>query len=1207
MAAPCLGFPFRGTSRVLPRFLAVLSFCAQAAAAAGLHLLDPASTGLHWTNSLAPSRSLTNQMLLNGSGVASGDVDGDGRPDLFLAGLESPGTLFLNLGAWRFRASGAAGLADAPRLQTGVSLADLDGDGDLDLLVGAFFSGVHAYLNDGRGRFTRAPDNAGIQPSEAPMSLALADVDGDGDLDLFVAEYRAVALMDQPGLRFSYRMRDGGPELVAVQGRPVSDPDLVGRFSTVVRPDGRVERVENGRPASFYLNDGHGHFRKATVADGIFLDARGVPTAPPMDWGLSAVFHDLDGDGRPDLYVANDFESPDRLWWNDGAGRFRAADSRAMGHTSHFSMAVDVADVDRDGRPDLFVADMLARSRTNRLVQLAGFEPQPAAPGVTASRKQNTLQWNRGDRSFSEIAHAMGIEASDWTWGAAFVDLDLDGFEDLLLTSGNARDSMDLDTSERIDREIAEGSLAEGSRLLLRTRFAPWRTGRSAWRNIAGERFEEVSGSWGFDQPGIGQGIALADLDDDGDLDVVVQQLGATPALYRNDSEAPRIRVRLEGRAPNTRGIGATVRVQGGPVEQTEEVVLGGRYLSSDDTARTFAAGPTNRVSVRWRSGRESVVPDVPPGSRITVREPEGPVAADVTRTAALPLFGEESRFPAVDHVDDEHDEVSRQPGLTRLLSATGPGTAWWDLDGDGSEELLLGGGTGSPVRGWSRSTDARWIERTLAGWPAGDLGGWAPGVGPDGRAVLAGTLSGYENDAVDPGRIWIAGTDSSAPSSPFPPQPATTGPPLSVDLDGDGSPELVIAGASTPGRHPESAPTRVWRHRDGGWFPDPGLTDGLASLAGVQGLAAADLDGDGRQELVAATLWGPVRIYGAEAGRLVEQTARWGLDGRTGWWTCVVPVDADGDGRMDLVAGNWGWNSPHRPTPAAPETLWFGDADTNGLVTLVESRREGGNEFPWRERDRLATQFGWLPERFPVRADYAQATVRELLGPRLSRMRAVTANTVTSTLFLNRGGRFEAVPLPREAQWSPVNTIAVADADGDGHEDLFLGQNRHDLAPDEAVQDAGVGLWLLGDGRGGWKALTPSESGFHVVGDIRSASVGDFDGDARVDLAAGVHRGRLRLMRNLRASPGWRIRLEGPTGNPRAFGARLRIVADGHAGPVREVSGGGSLSVHSATLVLSAPPSWTHPAVEVRWPNGTTRRIALPPRGSEVTLRPVP
>jgi len=359
---------------------------------------------------------------------------------------------------------------------------------------------------------------------------------------------------------------------------------------------------ENGEPDLLLRNDGDGHFKPVSWTDGSFLDEEGRPlAAPPLDWGLSVMFRDVNGDGAPDLYVCNDFKTPDRLWLNDGRGRFRAAPPLALRQTPLSSMGVDFADVNRDGFDDFLVVDMLSREHERRFVQRTDIKPAILPPGVLDNRPQyprNALFLNRGDGTWAEIAQLAGLEATEWSWTPVFLDVDLDGYEDLLVCNGFERDGMNVDVLQRLERAKKERPLSSLEQLHLRKMFPRLDTPNLAFRNRGDLTFEDVSAAWGFHDRGVSQGMALADLDNDGDLDVIVNNLNGPAALYRNESTAPRIAVRLKGAPPNTRGIGAKITVLGGPVPQSQEMICGGRYLSSDDPMRVFAAGSVTNALV---------------------------------------------------------------------------------------------------------------------------------------------------------------------------------------------------------------------------------------------------------------------------------------------------------------------------------------------------------------------------------------------------------------------------------------------------------------------------------------------------------------------------------------------------------------------------------------------------------------------------------
>ena len=417
-------------------------------ARAGFTLMDSAVTGVTFTNLLVGDAYFTNAVAHNGSGVALGDVDGDGRTDLYLCGLNGTNQLYRNRGQWRFEPMPLGEAACVGQMSTGAVLVDVDGDGDLDLLVNGIAAGTRLFLNDGHGRWTEKRDS-GLYRHTTGTSMALADMDGDGDLDLYCAHYIDVMHLLDPGTRFSMRQQDGRWVVGQINGIPATDPRFRNRFE--VMPDGEV--VELPEADALYRNDGQGRFTPVQDQPGVFLDDQGKPAAMMREWGLAVVFRDLNGDGFPDLYVSNDFASPDRLWFNDGQGHFRAAPPQALRHTCFNSMGIDVADVDRDGFDDLLVVDLLATRQERRLRQLGKTPPDPVARESLTGRPQfnrNMLFLGRPGGRFVEAALSAGLAASDWSWCPIFLDVDLDGHEDLLVSNGFEYDLMDQDTQDRV-------------------------------------------------------------------------------------------------------------------------------------------------------------------------------------------------------------------------------------------------------------------------------------------------------------------------------------------------------------------------------------------------------------------------------------------------------------------------------------------------------------------------------------------------------------------------------------------------------------------------------------------------------------------------------------------------------------------------------------------------------------------------------------
>ena len=1168
------------------------------------------TSGIVHRNDVADEHALANRQLLIGAGVAAGDIDGDGLPDLFFASVERPAALYHNDGNFRFTDITAASGITHEAGSTGVVMADVNGDGNRDLIVGTLGGALTLWIGDGKGHFADSTATSGFPGGFAVTTMTLADADGDGDLDLYVGTYKTRNALDAypPQQRaFDQTVRKVGDRYVVLpqwekEYRVESQPEL-----------GGVVRSQRAEPDLFLENDGAGHFTRVSMAGARFLDAAGQPLRTEPDYfTLASRFYDVNGDGAPDLYACNDFEDPDQFWINDGKGNFRLVPPLAMRETSNTCMAVDFGDVDRDGHVDVFTADMMGPTLADRQTQFPTHTMLPKAPGLPHDQQQwmrNMLQLARGDGTWASIEDFAGVAATDWTWGSAFVDVDLDGYEDLIALNGHRWDVRNADTFERIRNMFPRvaWNREQGE-------FPRSATRSFVFRNNHDLTFSDRSRAWGIGaDEAISQGLALADLDGDGDLDVVATRLDAEPVLFRNDASVGRIAIRLLGPRGNADGIGARVAVIApGLPRQEREMTAGGYYLSGSDAELAFAASRDSDavIEVRWRDGRVSRV-DHARANRLYVIDAAGGATRDSAATTTPALFeNATAQLGGHVHVDPAFDDYARQPLLPNKLSQLGPGVTWLDANGDGRADLVVGTGTsGRPALLLNGGPGRSFTRRAPPGAASPrDLTSLVPVPDGKGGTTLVAGQSSYESGSIGealalPSLVSFPLRAGSLEHSRdvMGGDSASVGPIAVADVNGDGRLDLFVGARVLPGAWPLPARSRLYLGAASGvWVPDSLNARALASLGLVSAALFTDLDGDGRPELVTTAEWGPIRVFHNESGVLRDVTRDWGLSGITSRWNGLSAGDFDGDGRMDLVATSWGRNIPWKASADRPYVLVAGNFGGQGLG-LVFARRDSasGKEMPQQSFERIALAVPAARDRIATFSAYSKATVAEVLGDRGGSAVRIGATTFDHLVLLNRGGTFEVSALPGAAQLAPAFAPVVADFDGDGREDLFLAQNFSPTDIETPRFDAGAGLLLLGDGRGGFRPQSIAQSGIRVLGDQRGAAAADYDGDGRMDLAVSQNGAATTLWHNRGARQGLRVRLDGGPLNPNGVGAQLRL----GAGPTREIREGSAYwSVDDPVTVLAVPPNGGE--LVVRWPGGFAQRVAIAAGQRDVVVR---
>jgi hypothetical protein len=1038
--------------------------------------LAPSTTGVTFENRLPEDTALNILNFLyyyNGGGVAAGDVDGDGRPDLYFTANLGPGRLYLNRGGYRFEdVTARAGVAGPSGWKTGVTMADVNGDGRLDIYVSTVsYRGLHGrnalYVNNGDGTFSDRAREYGVDFEGYSTQAAFFDYDGDGDLDLFTLRYSTHEDQTSGAPRRDVRSDRGGGRL--------------------------------------YRNDG-GHFVDVSASAGIYGGVEG--------FGLGLVVSDVDLDGCPDVYVANDFQESDFLYRNDCDGTFTESIARATSHSSRFSMGVDAADVNDDGRPDLIVADMLpddeAILKTSASTEDYALSEARVRAGYHPQIARNTLQLNRGDGRFSEIGLLAGVSATDWSWAPLLADLDDDGQKDLFITSGIYRRPNDLDYIEFVGQPSVQATFADtsssaGAGLVRRMPHVPGRN--RAFRNAGDLRFADVSHAWGLDGPGFSNGAVYVDLDNRGVLDLVVNTIDAPAAIYRNRGHDATnnnsLTVTLRGAGANTAGIGAKLFVRSGGRTQLVEQSPTRGFQSSVDPRLHVGLGraaTADTVTIVWPDRRFQVLTNVPANRPLTLSQSDASGRWSIP-VSTPPLFRDVTAERGVDlvHVENDFVDFEREPLMPRLLSTEGPALAATDVNGDGLDDLFFGGSVREAGRLLLQQRDGSFRPSEQPSIAADSIAEDVDAVffdangdgSPDLYVVSAGNQ--FEIPAAPMrGRLYLNDGHGAFTRdvAAIPELYDNGGCVAAGDFDGDGHVDLFLGSRSVPGRYGASPKSHLLRNDGHGRFTDvtaeraPGVTDaGMITSA-----AWIDYDGDGRLDLVVAGEWTPVRVFHQEQGRLVDRTAQAGVDGSEGWWSSVTVADLNADGKPDLVLGNLGLNSFITASAAAPARLYLGDFAHDGKLTPILTLSRSDGDHPVAGRDELLRAIPALRERFPTYASFGASTIDRII-PRsdLRAARTLVAHTFASAVALNDGhGRFMLQPLPVEAQFAPVQAAIAEDFDRDGRVDLLLGGNFYGVPPIQGRYDASYGLLLRGTGDGRFDAVDMTQSGVEITGQVR-------------------------------------------------------------------------------------------------------------------------
>ena len=1164
--------------------------------------ISPAESGIdfiHPIDKSHPQRYLYFSGMASG-GMAVGDIDQDGLPDLYLVGGPVPNKLYRQVGNLRFEEiTATAGVDGSIGGQDvwgcGATMIDINNDGRLDIYVCNYDAPNLLYVNQGNGKFAEQAWRYGLNLTDASLNAAFADFDLDGDLDIYLLTYRFENPLGRPRK----------PPLVEVNGQREIDPHFR-KYYAVTNDEIGYEPV--GRSDGLLRNNGDGTFSNVTEAAGIH----------GFEHGLSATWWDYDGNDWPDLYVGNDFRDPDHLYRNNGDGTFTDVVREAVPHVTWFSMGSDAGDVNGDGLFDLLSADMASTTHFKQKTTMGamGNSREFLETAVPRQYMRNALLLNTGTERMMEVAYLAGLANTDWTWSVKLLDLDNDGRLDLFVSNGSARIFTDSDHLFQFKDLVGKTAWD------MHENAPPLKEENLVFRNLGDLQFEKVGPAWQLNHLGVSMAAAHADLDGDGDLDLLVANLDEPLSIYRNDlNRDGRMTVRLVGSSSNRFGIGARVTIQTSSGTQVQYLQPSRGFQASNEPMVHFGLGhdaTIARMVIHWPSGHLQEFTNLPADHEFTVAEPSAPPPARTPPSAPATMYVMNSGPAEWTHRENSSDDYRQQPLLPYKPSQLGPGLAAADIDGDGDDDLFLGGAAGQAARlamndgiaGW-RTVSPQAFEEDKA---SEDMGAVWFDLEGDGDLDLYVVSGGYEIPAGNTAlrdRLYLndgAGNLARAGTSQWPDTREAGGPVAAADFDRDGDVDLFVGGRVAPGDYPRPSRSYLLVNEGGRLVEKTSeFAGGLADAGLVTSALWSDADNDGWLDLWLTCEWGNVKWFRNAGGRLSDQSALAGLASRSGWWNGIAAADFDNDGDLDYLTTNFGLNTKYHASAEHPTLLYYGDFDNTGKKQLIEAEFENETLFPVRGKSCSTEAMPHLAGKFPTYHDFAAATLQQIYtAERLDESQRFAANTLESGVWLNDGNaHFQFRALPRIAQAAPAFGITTGDYNGDGNVDAYLVQNFFAPQPETGNMDGGLSQLLWGRGDGTFLPVPPRTSGLVVPQDAKSVlAIPSHSGtNPEPSFLVGINDGPLRIaqprdqQRQDGAVPRMvAVRLLGPPGNPLAAGARVTLRDAQHHRRVAELScGGGYLSQQPPVVYFGRAglePATTE--ISVRWPDG-----------SETTLRP--
>ena len=1050
--------------------------------------LSPTESGISFANTLKEDSIInyfTYPYIYMGGGIAVGDVNNDGLQDLYFSGNMVDNKLYLNQGNLKFKdITEVAKVSSDDRWVTGVNMSDVNGDGLTDIYIsvsGKFTTTKNQlFINQGNNKdgiptFSDEAESRGVADEGNTTQGTFFDYDRDGDLDLYNANYPATGFKT-PSYSFALFMKNP-----------------------------KLEKSDK-----LYQNDGQGNFTDVTESAGL----------ANFGLSLSATVGDVNQDGWEDIYVSNDFASPDHFYFNNGDGTFTDRIQEVTQHTAFFGMGCDMSDFNNDGLLDILQMDMTPASNRRNKANMASMDIprfwEIVNNGLHYQYMQNTLQMNNGISEdgqpyFSDVSRMTGMATTDWSWAGLLADLDNDGYKDAFITNGTRRDINNRDYFTKIEKANYQEK-QKFNYLDLTLNMPSEKVDNYAYKNNGGINFTDVTTEWGISFEGYTNGATYADLDNDGDLEVIINNIDAAAIVYKNLSVESNfgnyLKIKLQGQKNNINGLGTKITLHNNKDLQYHEHTLTRGFQSSVDPNIHFGVGSDSiieKIVVVWNDGMTQTLNNIKANQTLQISYNNASKTSRPIKHISTPLFSNMTSTSGVDYVHSEnpYNDYKVEILLPHTYSKMGPALATGDVNGDGLDDFYIGGGGGSRAAFYIQQSDGTyeisqeqlWIQHANTE----DIGALLFDADMDMDLDLYVTCGGneYKEGAAKLQDKLFINDGSGSFSSAIGLLPTMTGSGSRVkagDYDGDGDLDLFVGGRLVPQAYPNPAKSYILRNetKESGKLSFTDVTATVAPSIMKAGLVTdavwLDYDLDNKQDLIMVGEWMPLTVLHNENNKLVDKTKDYGLEQTSGWWYSLIAEDFDGDGDLDLMAGNLGLNYKYQANSEETFDVYASDYDKNGKQDIVLGYYEDGVQYPLRGKQCSAEQIPAIKHKYKNYDVFAEASLEDVYtAADLKKSIHYKANTFASSYIENKGdGSFDIVPLPDEAQISSVNGIVAYDYNGDSHLDVIIAGNMYGSEVETPRNDGSYGKLLLGDGKGNFQSMSLAQSGIFIKGDTK-------------------------------------------------------------------------------------------------------------------------